>query len=398
MKGKGFVIWFFEDSQYSALEVTRTAPPISKKEWLPFMSFRKIGPALINSREVNQENLSATLQNNINRYSMRYSLGGMLVAHSLAGPTSTGIYTPALLLSELQGLALQSYEGSRCNSGFIFYSQPQEHFEQIEKAGFQVERFDGNVHLEPGFFSSTISHRYVDGRNSFYIVDNHRRIYGIATVKRPGDFSLYDRAMFRHVNGILDTTNGRMFSAFVGRNADVVIYSKGKAMYRWSKLSWKIVDMDMIYDILKSETYLSDGETEALLSALMVCSDLRFGTLVLVLSGSNIPSFIGKIDKSDLSTHIFKVNEQRKISDIVSSGAAFGILTSDGMTTVSMDGEVVSSGDILDLATDKTIRYEGGGRTQAAQVASYFGLAIKVSEDGPLSLFKNGEKIAEFVI
>jgi hypothetical protein len=34
-----------------------------------------------------------------------------------------------------------------------------------------------------------------------------------------------------------------MYCAFVGRNADVVIYAKGKALYRWDKLAWRIVDL-----------------------------------------------------------------------------------------------------------------------------------------------------------
>ncbi len=398
IKDEGFALWFLESEEYSVLQVSRNAPKISKREWLPFASFRKVAPGLIGTAQSLRDEPSPELANNVNRVATGYSLGNVLVAHSLNSAVSSGIYTQSLIIEELQRLALTSYEGSRCNSGFIFLGQPQNNTQQIEQAGFRFERFDAAVELHPGFFESTIAHRYVDGRNSFYIIDNQRMIHGIATVPNPGDYSLYSRALFKHIEGISNTTRGKMYCAYVGRNADVIVYAKGKPLYRWDKLSWRVVDLDQISEILLSETKLSEDQILALHSALMVCSELRFGTLILALSGSEAPDFIGKIDRSPVSEHILKVNENRSINDIVNSGAAFGILTSDGLTTLSENGHLKSSGDILNLSTEHKIRYEGGGRTQAAQVASYYGLAIKVSEDGPLSIFKDGVMIAHFEI
>ena len=175
-------------------------------------------------------------------------------------------------------------------------------------------------------------------------------------------------------------------------------YAKGKALYRWDKLAWRIIDLDIISKILSDETSLSKKDIKSLQSALLVCSDLRFGTLVLVLGGEKTPNYIGKIDNSAVSSHILKVNQNRSISDIVANGSAFGILTSDGLTTLNPHGRLASSGDILDLSVKHEIRYEGGGRTQAAQAASYYGVALKVSEDGPLSIYRDGRMIAHFEI
>lgn len=398
LKDTGFVIWFLENKEYAALEVTRENPRISKREWKPFSSFRKIAPGLIGTAQSLRGTENSVLGNNINRLTTGYSLGTMLVAHNLTGSVSSQIFTNAVVIDELQRLALKSYEGAKCHSGFLFFRAPHQYFDQIEQAGFRVERFDDDFFLEPGFFQSTISHRYVDGRNSFYIIDNNRKIRGIATVQDPGKYSLYSRALFEHIDGISETSTGRMYCAFVGRNADVVIYAKGKALYRWDKLTWRIIDLDIISKILSDETSLSNEDIKSLQSALLVCSDLRFGTLVLVLSGEETPNYFGKIDNSAVSSHILKVNQNRSVSDIVANGSAFGILTSDGLTTLNPHGRLVSSGDILDLSVKHEIRYEGGGRTQAAQVASYYGVALKVSEDGPLSIYKDGRMIAHFEI
>ena len=79
---------------------------------------------------------------------------------------------------------------------------------------------------------------------------NKGRMKRAHTVKDPGKHSLYSRALFEHIDGISETNIGRMYCAFVGRNADVVIYAKGKALYRWDKLAWRIIDLDIISKIL----------------------------------------------------------------------------------------------------------------------------------------------------
>jgi hypothetical protein len=63
------------------------------------------------------------------------------------------------------------------------------------------------------------------------------------------------------------------------------------------------------------------------------------------------------------------------------------------MTTISKAGKVLSSGEIIDISLAAKNKPAGGGRTHAAVAASFYGLAIKVSEDGPISVFRNGTQI-----
>ena len=71
-------------------------------------------------------------------------------------------------------------------------------------------------------------------------------------------------------------------------------------------------------------------------------------------------------------------------------------MTSDGLTTIGRSGMVLGAGDIINLqSSNKNI--SGGGRTQAAISASSFGLAVKVSEDGPISIFKDGALQIRFI-
>ena len=167
LKGAGFVIWFLENNEYAALEVTREHPEISKREWKPFSSFRKIAPGLLGTAQSLRGTENSDLGNNINRLTTGYSLGSMLVAHNLTGSVASQIFTNSVVIDELQRLALTSYEGAKCHSGFLFFRAPHQYFDQIEAAGFRVERFEDEIFLEPGFVTIPTRRLFVAlGRHS----------------------------------------------------------------------------------------------------------------------------------------------------------------------------------------------------------------------------------------
>ncbi|MEM1036300.1 MAG: hypothetical protein AAGI14_06025 [Pseudomonadota bacterium] len=382
-------LWMKQNGQYDCIVVEREDLPLTRSEIGVLKSFEKVlDGSYSDSRHGYSQSASAI--------GVKYSLGNLLVASSIKGKASTGFYTLTLIFDELQELALQRYEGRPCNSGFIYISQPDEQIRQIDELGYSIDHFEQKILLEEGFFNGTVSHRYVDGRNSFYLIDNQRQIYGVARNDDPGKYSIYDRSSFKHIDDLFSGNNGKLYVAYVGRNNDVVVIGKDNIYYKWNKLYWNAIDRTILSDVIESETDLNKNELEALISCLLTCSDLRYGTLISINGNESCPS-IGKIDNSPLSNQVLNINTSKPISEIKENGSALPILTSDGCVSLDMHGKLVSSGDILDLASDKIggARLTGGGRTQAAQAASMFGLAIKVSEDGPITLFKDGKKIVE---
>ena len=63
----------------------------------------------------------------------------------------------------------------------------------------------------------------------------------------------------------------------------------------------------------------------------------------------------------------------------------------DGAVILSEDATVVDAGVIVNIPTGVPTE---GARSTAAAAASKFGIAIKVSHDGPISLFRDGQRIA----
>ncbi len=64
----------------------------------------------------------------------------------------------------------------------------------------------------------------------------------------------------------------------------------------------------------------------------------------------------------------------------------------DGALLLRGDGSVIDAGLILNLPPDASP--EEGARTAAAKAASKYGLAVKVSADGPVTVYKEGQKLA----
>lgn len=78
--------------------------------------------------------------------------------------------------------------------------------------------------------------------------------------------------------------------------------------------------------------------------------------------------------------------------ELIKSNRILGLLSSDGLTVFNKNGDVIDCGSIIDLSGGNG-QVTGGGRTQAASIASNYGISIKISEDGPISVFEKGSCI-----
>jgi hypothetical protein len=113
--------------------------------------------------------------------------------------------------------------------------------------------------------------------------------------------------------------------------------------------------------------------------------------ILIPYDDTKLPATVGQIDTSPLASLLNAQLEQATVSSIFKANAGVQVLASDGITIISVGGKLMTCGRIIDLSG--VAGGVGGGRTQAATAASHFGLAIKVSADGPISAFRDGKKI-----
>jgi hypothetical protein len=99
--------------------------------------------------------------------------------------------------------------------------------------------------------------------------------------------------------------------------------------------------------------------------------------------------------RDPLSRALIRHVRGKKIGSLKRSGELSRILSSDGLTVINRKGELLDAGVIVDTSKVGDL-VTGGGRTTAATSASYFGRVIKVSEDGPVELYKAGQSLYRF--
>jgi DNA integrity scanning protein DisA with diadenylate cyclase activity len=64
----------------------------------------------------------------------------------------------------------------------------------------------------------------------------------------------------------------------------------------------------------------------------------------------------------------------------------------DGCTVIGPDGEVLNAGVILNIP-ERFTKGEEGARAAATRYGSTFGLGIKVSNDGPITVYEDGAPV-----
>jgi DNA integrity scanning protein DisA with diadenylate cyclase activity len=140
-----------------------------------------------------------------------------------------------------------------------------------------------------------------------------------------------------------------------------------------------------------------EAETAKTINGLLrSLSRQRRGALLLVVPADGVPpDVVGHIDTSSVGDQIRGSVVGTTLEQLAANRSAAGLLSTDGMTTIDTAGTVLQAGVIVSLANAGISDGGGGGRTQAARAASRNGLVLKVSEDGPISLFRDGHEIVK---
>lgn len=319
------------------------------------------------------------------------ALDHLLVAQVLRRELTGGYWTHLTILRTLIDLTFARYEGSKATSGVVYSSQPEMFLKSLGGTGYSFSAFATKHSFDRDFFSTPASYRYVDGRNAFFLVDNQRDVWGVLRSDKPEQFTLIDRCAGVHVHRLVERMPGRSWCGYVGLNDDVLVRTAQGLSLSWRANHWQVRD-DTILCALLAGAGLDLSVAEILAKTLQAMSELRKGALVLIPDNdTSLPATVGQIDTSTLASLLNAQLEQQPFTAIYNSNAAVHVLGSDGITIVSSKGQLLACGRIIDLSG--VAAGSGGGRTQAAKAASQFGLAVKVSADGPISAFRAGQKV-----
>jgi hypothetical protein len=374
----------FKETGVWDIRITRQEVNLTEGEEKVFHLIPKAIAGLLFSAEQRREHLAR-------RAASVLSLEHILIAQLLKRRGSATYWTPLSLLQLLIDLSFVDYEGAPASSGFVLTTKPEMYVKQLEGTDYVYECFASETYVNTSFFQTPASFRYVDARNAFYLVDQQLNTKGVLRPKDPKKFDIIARTAQQHVIPLVKSMPGKPWIGYVGYNRDVNVITHEGTPLKWERNHWFLKDQEIITQVLLAHGCNPETSLE-LTQALYAMSELRMGTVVLIpRTDSELPLAAGKIDSSAIGDALRLQMQGQSVPELRQRHLLIGVLSSDGLTTVSKTGQVISTGEIIDLTKGADV--VGGGRTQAARAASVYGLAIKVSEDGPITIFRDGQQV-----
>ncbi|WP_321368152.1 hypothetical protein [uncultured Desulfuromusa sp.] len=332
------------------------------------------------------------------RTALLTSLADIAVARYIRGDRK-GVFWPAQSLVQLlKSLSYQRYEGTPATTGFLICrGQLDDFLVALEKTRYDwLDLEESRRRISADFFRNPLSYRLVDGHRSLFVGDIRMNIKGTIGLNSPAPGDQIEQLAHRETLKLLSKAGEGSFAVYVNNASEVEIVLDRDRMLVWRRGYWGLYDPDIIREFLKG--CLDKRSIEHLLWTVYALSKSRHGMVVLVADDVAALDVLrkGSVGGRDpLSRALIRNVRGKKIGSLKRSGELSRILSSDGLTVVNRKGELLDAGVIVDTSKVGDL-VTGGGRTTAATSASYFGRVIKVSEDGPIELYKAGQSLYRF--
>lgn len=332
------------------------------------------------------------------RTALLTSLTDIAVARYIRGDRK-GVFWPVQsLLQLLKNLSYQRYEGTAATTGFLVYrTQLDDFLGALSKSpyawfdlGKERQRISGN------FFRNPLSYRFVDGQRSLFVCDIRTNVKGTIETRSPRPRKSIEQLAHRDTLALLEMAGEGAFAIYVNESSEVEVVLDQDRLLVWRKGAWAIYDPDIFREFLSG--HLEKRSIDYLVWAVYALSKARHGTVVLIANDDTDLDQLrkGSVGGRDpVSRALVEHVRGKKIGTLKRTGELIRILSSDGLTVINRKGELLDTGVIIDTSQVNDL-VTGGGRTTAATAASHFGRVVKVSEDGPVELFRDGRRVYQF--
>lgn len=307
------------------------------------------------------------------------------------------------LFNALKKLSFERYEGDPATTGvFVTKKDLEEFHEYAFSKNFEIIKLKNEYEVDGSLFEGPLSYRYINGINSFYLarIDRERPKIKIINIlqKTNNALSAVDRLCNYGLFEMIAESNNENFAIILNSKSEIEVLFGERRVLLWRKGKWSIFDPDIFREFLEND--LSDEDKDAIIWTIYALSKIRHGTLLLIGSFNN--KNIDHLKKGSvagqhsLSQELIGKIRKKSIKELKENGDLLKILSSDGLTIVDTDGNILDTGVITDTSKITRTDFMGGGRTTAAIAASNFGKVIKVSEDGPIELYVKEQRIYRF--
>lgn len=293
----------------------------------------------------------------------------------------------------LRQLAEQSYENKALTFGCIVHTSDR-------RSPSKGLRFPGDF-LERKRYKALS-----DGYRTVYRVSSKGAIVGFtdlpAATSTPGGLKYHPQ----WCNEVASQSDGDRLGFCLTRQGDLLVLDSGRLTLTYRFGRWQYWNHSHIVDLIKNAARVQrvpparvSSVVRSIYRAALDVAFRRSGALFLVLRSKNDlrrvvrpGDAIGdkrrpKQDKAfdEVLDEFFVQSAPRSV---VSELAAL-----DGAVVLANSGRVLAYGAVLDPRRKGRVRAAEGSRTKAAIGASNYGLAVKISSDGDITVYVKGRKL-----
>lgn len=332
------------------------------------------------------------------RTALLASIMDITVARFLRGDRSKGFWPIQQLIQLLKNLSYQRYEGKPATTGFLVHRTTEPVLRKaLKERRHSLIPLQPPQSISPTFLDNPLTYRFIDGHNLFFIANIQMQVVGLLRTAGCVGQTDIERLTQREIFSLVRRLGVGAFAITVNESSEIeVLISPAKLLVRRKGL-WAIFDPELIRSFLTDS--IDADSIDDLLWTVYAVSKQRHGTVILIHAGT--PRHLatlkkGSVGGDDPIGHLLTRQVRgQTIAQLKENGTLLRILSSDGMTVLDKQGKLLEAGFIIDTSHAREM-VTGGGRTTAAIAASFFGKVIKVSQDGPIELYRDGELIYRF--
>jgi hypothetical protein len=299
----------------------------------------------------------------------------------------------------LRTSSMTTYENRRIATGvLLFGSHPDSCHEP-------PVRTEGALEYAHSLTAIRSFHRLCDGLQTLALVDLSGRLVELVDVQEWAQpyagLPLPVPAATRYRSHSQATLCGGHVCLILTPSGEIKIFGDGVQLFRFLDGKWRLTDAVHKYERWRDSVGRDDIAERVFSVALNLAEDRR-GALFVVLDDPELaPHLVAPNDMLNLQTGDDSGNSAKNQLHYLLRGKSLGDLPRTVLENIArIDGAVVLDKNANLLAFGAILRHSPGlemdraaegGRTTAAMAASKFGAALKVSEDGLLSYFRDGE-------
>lgn len=284
------------------------------------------------------------------------------------------------IITKFNALRSTTFEGKYFSTGIIFTATLADYKKDIGCGGRWgvVMGLHNTQHVYDDI--DTRFWYLADGINNFYLSDSKESVHYMFVYKNE-DNNYLNRMV------LTNALKGRDFllRVFAGRELSVITSQQVEFIYQEN--TWRYRDYEWLKTRICNAIPLNGKVYNAILYFVLFCSKNDISSILWIPKDlSNIDNFVQV--KRSFSNKIINMTDRDN------EGLIKRMLSSDGATVVTTNGDVKYYGCIAKLKAQKTKKAKGTGETAAGNLAEN-GIAFKISQDGVIKVFlkKNSDPI-----